>query len=144
MTKPAKNKITWFYDFQQISVHIFPFPAITCACYSIFVKWLQAQVWSVDFTNFWRVFTIWNYCAPSIQPAHDLAVLQPGCLKVGTWYALHLVNHAVDRWTLCEDAMMVRLQPEPWRGCVQKQIPSNCGIELPRESCITGHPTEHA
>ena len=38
---------------------------------------------------------------------------QCGCLKVGTWYALHLVNHVVDRWTLCEDAMMtVRLQLE--------------------------------
>ena len=77
-----KKKILWcdFTIFLQASFSwftLFPFPVIACASYQKFVKLLLAQLWSVNFPNFWGdqifggVLTLGPLCAAlmPLQPA---------------------------------------------------------------------------
>ena len=80
-------------NIQQICIQNFRFIVIATVTYSKYVKLLQASAWTVDFTNFWRVFAICHNCVTARHAGRALrvrnAIKRPFAISI---YAINKKN----------------------------------------------------
>ena len=74
----------------------FPVPVIATTTCSKYVKLLQASAWTVDFTNFWRVFAICHNCVTARHAGRALrvrnAIKRPFAISI---YAINKKNFSI-------------------------------------------------